>query len=46
MGILHELVYVIVRAQEWMRSIVAGEFKDQRAIAAETDLSEPYVKRH
>ena len=39
------LIKAIVRAQEWVRSIVAGEFKDQRAIAAATGLNERYVSR-
>jgi DNA invertase Pin-like site-specific DNA recombinase len=39
------LIKAIVRAQEWVRSIVAGEYKDQRSIAAATGLSERYVSR-
>jgi len=39
------LVKAIGRAHEWVRSIVAGEYKDQRAIAAATGLNERYVSR-
>jgi DNA invertase Pin-like site-specific DNA recombinase len=39
------LVKAISRAHEWVRQIVAGEFKDQRAIAEATGLNERYVSR-
>jgi len=39
------LIKAISRAHEWVRLIVRGEFKDQRAIAAATGLSERYVSR-
>jgi hypothetical protein len=42
---LPALIKAMVRAQEWVRSIIAGEFKDQRAIAAATGLNERYVSR-
>jgi hypothetical protein len=31
--------------KEWVRSLEAGEFKDQRAIAAATGLSPRYIRR-
>jgi site-specific DNA recombinase len=39
------LIKAISRAHEWLRLIVAGEYKDQRAIAAATGLNERYVSR-
>ncbi|MGB9408720.1 MAG: recombinase family protein [Terracidiphilus sp.] len=39
------LIKAISRAHEWVRQIVAGEYKDQRAIAAATGLNERYVSR-
>ncbi|MGB6742817.1 MAG: recombinase family protein [Terracidiphilus sp.] len=39
------LVKAISRAHEWVRQIVAGEYKDQRAIAVATGLNERYVSR-
>ena len=39
------LIKAISRAHEWVRLIVAGEYKDQRAIAAATGLNERYVSR-
>ena len=39
------LIKAISRAHEWVRVIVAGEYKDQRAIAAATGLNERYVSR-
>lgn len=39
------LIKAIGRAHEWVRLIVAGEYKDQRAIAAATGLNERYVSR-
>jgi hypothetical protein len=39
------MVKAIVRAQDWVRSLVAGEYKDQRAIAAATGLSPRYIRR-
>jgi DNA invertase Pin-like site-specific DNA recombinase len=37
------LVKAIARAQDWVRAIVAGEHKDQRAIAAAIGVNEQYV---
>jgi DNA invertase Pin-like site-specific DNA recombinase len=37
------LVKAIARAQDWVRAIVAGESKDQRAIAAAIGVNEQYV---
>jgi hypothetical protein len=37
------LIKAISRAHEWVRQIVAGDYKDQRAIAAATGLNERYV---
>ena len=34
-----------MRAQEWVRLILAGTFKDQKAIAAESGLDVRYVRR-
>lgn len=42
---LPALIKAIVRSQQWVRQIVAGEYKDQRAIAAANGLSERYVSR-
>jgi fatty acid/phospholipid biosynthesis enzyme len=39
------LIKAISRAHEWVQLIVAGEYKDQRAIAAATGLNERYVSR-
>jgi DNA invertase Pin-like site-specific DNA recombinase len=39
------LIKAISRAHEWVRLIVAGEYKDQRAIAAAAGLNERYVSR-
>jgi hypothetical protein len=39
------LIKAVSRAHEWVRQIVAGEYKDQRAIAAATGLNERYVSR-
>lgn len=39
------LLKAISRGHEWLRMIVAGEYKDQRAIAVATGLSERYVSR-
>ncbi len=39
------LIKAISRAHEWVRQIVAGEYKDQRAIAEATGLNERYVSR-
>jgi hypothetical protein len=39
------LTKAICRAHEWVRKIVAGEYRDQRAIAAATGLNERYVSR-
>jgi len=39
------IVKAIGRAQEWVRQIVAGEYKDQRAIAKAAGLNERYVSR-
>ncbi len=39
------LVKAISRAHEWVRQIIAGEYKDQRAIAEATGLNERYVSR-
>jgi hypothetical protein len=39
------LIKAISRAHEWVRQIVAGEYKDQRAIAVATGLNERYVSR-
>jgi site-specific DNA recombinase len=39
------LIKAICRAHEWVRKIVAGEYKDQRAIAAATGLNERYVSQ-
>jgi hypothetical protein len=37
------LLKAVSRAHDWVRRIEAGEFKDQRAIAAATGLDERYV---
>ena len=37
------LVKAISRAHEWVRLIVAGEYKNQRAVATATGLNERYV---
>lgn len=39
------LVRAIARAHTWVRMIVSGEYKDQRAIAAATGLDERYVSK-
>jgi hypothetical protein len=39
------LLKAISRAHEWVRQIVAGEYKDQRAIAKAAGLNERYVSR-
>ena len=39
------IVKAIGRAHEWVRQIVAGEYKDQRAIAKAAGLNERYVSR-
>jgi DNA invertase Pin-like site-specific DNA recombinase len=39
------LLKAVSRAHEWLRLIVAGEYKDQRAIAAALGLNEQYVSR-
>jgi hypothetical protein len=39
------LIKAISRAHEWVRQIVAGEYKDQRAIARAAGLNERYVSR-
>jgi ParB-like chromosome segregation protein Spo0J len=39
------LLKAISRAHEWVRQIVAGEYKDQRAIAKATGFNERYVSR-
>lgn len=39
------LIKAISRAHEWIRLIVAGEYKNQRAIAAAIGLPERYVRR-
>jgi hypothetical protein len=39
------LIKAISRAHEWVRLIIAGEYKDQRAIAVATGLNERYVSR-
>jgi hypothetical protein len=39
------LIKAISRAHEWVRQIVAGQYKDQRAIAVATGLNERYVSR-
>jgi hypothetical protein len=39
------LIKALSRAHEWVRQIIAGEYKDQRAIAAATGLNERYVSR-
>jgi hypothetical protein len=39
------LLKAIGRAHEWVRLILAGEYKDQRAIAAAHGLNEQYVSR-
>ena len=40
---VHALVKAISRAHEWVRRIEAGEYKDQRAIAAATGFNERYI---
>jgi len=42
---VHCLMKAVSRAHEWVRRIENGEFEDQRAIAAATDLNERYVSR-
>lgn len=37
------LVKAISRAQDWVRAIIAGEYKDQRAIAEAIGVNERYV---
>jgi len=39
------LLKAVVRAHEWVRQILAGEFKDQRAIALACGLREQYVSK-
>jgi site-specific DNA recombinase len=39
------LIKAISRAHEWVRQIVAGEYKDQRAIAKATGFNERYISR-
>jgi hypothetical protein len=38
-------VKAISRAHDWVDSILAGKYKDQRAVAASTGLNERYVSR-
>ena len=37
------LVKAIARGQDWVRAIIAGEYKDQRAIATAIGVNEQYV---
>jgi hypothetical protein len=39
------LIKAISRAHEWVRQIVTGEYRDQRAIAVAAGLNERYVSR-
>ncbi len=39
------LIKAISRAHDWVRQIIAGEYRDQRAIAVATGLNERYVSR-
>jgi hypothetical protein len=39
------LIKAVVRAQEWVRLILAGKYKDQKAIAADSGLDVRYVRR-
>ncbi len=40
------MLKAIARAHDWVRAILAGEYKDQRAIAAALGVNERYVSNH
>ena len=40
------MLKAIARAHGWVRAILAGEYKDQRAIAAALGVNERYVSNH
>jgi site-specific DNA recombinase len=40
------MLKAVARAHDWVRAILAGEYKDQRAIAAALGVNERYVSNH
>ncbi len=40
------MLKVVARAHDWVQAILAGEYKDQRAIAAALGVNERYVSNH